>query len=71
MSDRNTHSQTEYLDRAQKLRATAAEVRDLRVMEALISSAEAYERMATWLVDDGQKCSMNDGTIALCTTRNL
>ncbi len=42
---------TEYLDRAKKLRDTAAQVQDQRVMEALISSAESYERMAKWLGD--------------------
>lgn len=51
MSGRETYIHTEYLDRAKKLRDTAAQVRDARVMQALISSAEAYERMATWLVD--------------------
>lgn len=51
MSGRDTSIRTEYLDRAKTLRDTAAEVRDARVVEALISSAEAYERMATWLAD--------------------
>lgn len=46
-----TQIHTEYLDRAQKLRDTAGQVHDQRVVDALISSAEAYERMASWLVD--------------------
>jgi hypothetical protein len=48
------YGQTEYLDRAKKLRDTAAEVRELAVREVLIGSAEAYERMAAWLVETGQ-----------------
>ncbi|MDE2476037.1 MAG: hypothetical protein KGO48_13370 [Alphaproteobacteria bacterium] len=43
------HTQTEYLARAKDLRATAAQVRDRQVREALIHAAEAYERMtALW-----------------------
>lgn len=53
MSDKGM-SQTEYLDRARKLRDTAAEIRERRVVEALISSAELYERLAAWLVEAGE-----------------
>ncbi|HEX5281830.1 MAG TPA: hypothetical protein VFW28_17250 [Micropepsaceae bacterium] len=52
MSDHERHDKTEYMDRAKKLRDTASQVQDARLMQALISSAEAYERMAQWLVED-------------------
>ena len=49
-----------YLDRAKNLRATAAEVLDLRVREALISAAERYERMARWLTELGPQNPARD-----------
>lgn len=54
MTGNETHAETEYLDRARKLRDTAAQVRDLHLAEILISSAESYERMAACLVEIGQ-----------------
>lgn len=51
MSDEEACGRFEYLNRARTLRETAAQVDDRAVMEALISSAEAYERMAAWLVE--------------------
>lgn len=54
MTGNETHGETEYLDRARKLRDTAAQVRDLRLQEILISSAESYERMAACLVEIGR-----------------
>lgn len=51
MSRDEKRGRVEYLNRAKLLRDTAAQVNDQRVIEALISSAEAYERMATWLVE--------------------
>lgn len=52
MSGAEIHIHTEYLDRAKKLRDTAAQVTDARLEGALINSAEAYERMASWLAGD-------------------
>jgi hypothetical protein len=60
MSTTNMGIETDYLDRAKNLRATAAEVLDVRVREALISSAERYERMATWLTEPGRQNSARD-----------
>lgn len=57
MTGNETQAETEYLDRARKLRDTAAQVRDLRLAEILISSAESYERMAACLVETGQRRS--------------
>lgn len=54
MTGNGTHAETEYLERARKLRDTAAQVRDLRLAEILISSAESYERMAACLVEIGR-----------------
>ena len=51
MNGREMYFHSEYLDRARKLRDTATMVDDTRVMEALISSAESYERMARWFAD--------------------
>lgn len=53
------YGQNEFLDRAKKLRDTAAEVRELAVREVLIGSAEAYERMAARLVETDQHDSAN------------
>ncbi len=53
MSAEGECGHAEYLDRAKLLRDTAAQAHDPRVVEALISSAEAYERMATWLAEAG------------------
>lgn len=60
MSTTDMGIETDYLDRAKNLRATAADVLDLRVREALISSAERYERMATWLTEPGRQNSARD-----------
>lgn len=49
------HTQTEYLARAKDLRATAAQVRDRHVREALIHAAEAYERMTALSHEIGRK----------------
>lgn len=78
MTGNETHAETEYLDRARKLRDTAAQVRDLRLAEILISSAESYERMAACLVETGRPRSARTFTapelavifvvmIAVCT----
>lgn len=60
MSTTDMGIESGYLDRAKNLRATAAEVLDLRVREALISSAERYERMARWLTEPGQRKPASD-----------
>lgn len=52
--------ESDYLARAKNLRATAADVLDPRVREALISSAERYERMARWLTEPGRQNPASD-----------
>lgn len=64
MGGREIYGQAEYLDRAKKLRDTAVQVRDRRVIEALISSAETYERMASWLVEGRQEGPTNESAWA-------
>ena len=49
--------QTEYLERATELRATAGQLRDRHAREALIQAAETYERMANELSAAGQRGS--------------
>ena len=48
----------EYLNRARMLRDTAAQVNNQRVIDALISFAETYERMATWLEQDRRESNI-------------
>lgn len=55
MTSGRKHTQTEYLARAKDLRATAAQVRDPHVREALIHAAEAYERMTELWPEIGGK----------------
>jgi hypothetical protein len=59
MSDVEMNGQSEYLNRATKLRETATDVSDPRLREALVSSAESYERMAASLAEPDRSCTSN------------